>query len=197
MLSVLLGACCGVGARFFVWLMAAVKHLLGRLSVWVKPVVSGLAVGGLGLLVFSVTAEPFNYGPGYHLIRHVLDVQEPLLLLVFLFVAKAVATAFTAGGGGVGGIFFPMAAMGAIMGAGFNHVVTEPSGSLYPIIGTAAFVGAGYRTPLAAVAFVAETMGNPWALIPAMLATVVSLMVMGNAGISDRQRPLPTLGPAN
>ena len=196
-LSALLGACCGVGARFFVWLMASVKHLLERLPVWVRPVAAGSVVGGLGLLVFSATSEPFNYGPGYHLIRHVLQVQEPLLLLVFLFVAKSVATAFTAGGGGVGGIFFPMAAMGAIMGAGFSHLVTDPGGSLYPIIGTAAFVGAGYRTPLAAVAFVAETMGNPWALIPAMLATVVSLTVMGNASISHLQRPLPTIGPAN
>jgi chloride channel protein, CIC family len=191
LLSVVLGVCCGIGARFFVWMMTTVKEFLRRMPAWMRPLVAGTVVGGLGLLVYSATAEPFNYGPGYHLIRHVLAVQEPLSLLMFLFVAKSVATAFTSSGGGVGGIFFPMAAMGTIMGAGFNHIVAEPGTSLYPIIGTAAFVGAGYRTPLAAVAFVAETMGNPWALIPAMLATVASLMVMGNAGISDLQRPLP------
>jgi|WetSurMetagenome_2_1015567.scaffolds.fasta_scaffold09806_2 chloride channel protein, CIC family len=194
MLSVLLGACCGLGARLFVGLMAAAKRLADALPGWVRPIAAGLLVGGLGVLVFSATSEPYIYGPGYRLIRHLLEVQEPLSLLVFLFVAKGVATALTAAGGGVGGIFFPMAAMGAVMGAGFNHFVAEPQGSLYPIIGTAAFVGAGYRTPLAAVAFVAETMGNPWALIPAMLAAVVSLVMMGKAGVSDHQRSLPELG---
>lgn len=191
LLSVLLGACCGLGARLFVGLMAGSRWLLGRLPSWTRPLAAGLAVGGLGVLVFSATSEPYIYGPGYRLIRHLLEVQEPLQFLVFLFVAKGVATAFTAAGGGVGGIFFPMAVMGAIMGAGFNHLVAAPEGNLYPIIGTAAFLGAGYRTPLAAVAFVAETMGNPWALIPAMLATVVSLVMMGRSSVSDHQRALP------
>ncbi len=193
LLAVLLGACCGLGARFFVWLVSAVQKFLGTMPAWARPLAAGVVVGGLGMLVFAAAGEPFNYGPGYRLIRHLLEVQEPLLLLLFLFVAKSVATAFTAAGGGVGGLFFPMAAMGAAMGAGFNHFAGDSGGTLYPIIGTAAFVGGAYRTPLAAVAFVAETMGNPWSLIPAMLATVVSLMVMGERGLSEHQRPLPPL----
>jgi CIC family chloride channel protein len=190
LLAVLLGLCCGLGARLFVWLSAVAHRALEPLAPWARPLAAGLLIGVLGMLVFQACGEPLNYGPGYRLIRHLLTADSPLLLLLFLFVAKSTATAFTAAGGGVGGLFFPMAAMGAIMGSAFNHFVLEPGSSLYPIIGTAAFLGAGYRTPLAAVAFVAETMGNPWALIPAMLATVASLMVVGQAGISEHQRYL-------
>lgn len=190
LLAVLLGICCGLGARLFVGMAAVARQALAPLPPWLRPLTAGLLVGALGALVYLATGDPLNYGPGYRLIRHLLVTPDPVELLLFLFVAKSVATAFTAAGGGVGGLFFPMAAMGAIMGSSFNHVVHQTGNSLYPIIGTAAFIGAGYRTPLAAVAFVAETMGNPWALIPAMLATVASLAVMGQSGISDNQRYL-------
>ncbi len=190
LLAILLGFCCGLGARLFVGMSRGAHAALSRLPAWMRPAVAGLVVGVLGILVYAAAGEPLNYGPGYRLIRHLLTTPDPVMLLLFFLVAKSVATAVTAAGGGVGGLFFPMAAMGAIMGSAFNHVVHQPGGSLYPIIGTAAFLGAGYRTPLAAVAFVAETMGNPWALIPAMLATVASLAVMGQSGISDNQRYL-------
>ncbi len=195
LLAVLLGACCGLGARLFVWLSALARQVLEPVPAWLRPLVAGAVVGGLGVAVFLAAGSPLNYGPGYRLIRHLLVSDDPLSLLLLLLTAKMAATAFTAAGGGVGGLFFPMAAMGAIMGSGFNHFFPLQAGnSLYAIIGTAAFVGAGYRTPLAAVAFVAETMGNPWALIPAMLAAVTSLVVMGQAGISGHQRYLHPRG---
>jgi len=149
---------------------------------------AGAIVGALGALTYMQFGEPYIYGPGYHLIRHTLSFQDPLLMLAFLFGAKAVATAFSAAGGGVGGLFFPMTVMGVVVGSGFTHLVSGSWGTLYPLIGLAAFVAAGYRTPLAAVSFVAETTGNPWVLIPAMLASVTSFLTMGDRSISHHQR---------
>ena len=62
----------------------------------------------------------------------------------------------------------------------------------FAALGLAAFVAAGYRTPLAAVAFVAETTGDPWVLIPAMLASVASFLTMGKQSISRHQVSRPT-----
>jgi CIC family chloride channel protein len=186
--AMLLGLCCGLGARLFLWLMRTARRLLDLIgNAWAGAAFAGLVVGGLGMTVFQVFGEPFIYGPGYHLIRHLLAFGNPLALLLLLLTAKMVATAFTAAGGGVGGLFFPMAVMGVIMGSAFVHLLPPTWGSLYPLIGLAAFVAAGYRTPLAAVAFVAETTGNPWILIPAMLASVTSFLTMGSQSISEHQ----------
>ncbi len=186
--AALLGLCCGIGARLFVWITHLLKHAFRRLPGATRPLIGGLAVGALGTLVFMAFGEPYIYGPGYMLIRHTLTVQDPLSLLLLLFGAKLLATAFTVAGGGVGGLFFPQAVLGVILGSIFTFLMPGVPGPLFPLIGLAAFVGAGYRTPLAAVAFVAETTGNPWVLIPAMIATVVSFLVMGQAGVSERQQ---------
>jgi signal-transduction protein with cAMP-binding, CBS, and nucleotidyltransferase domain len=51
----------------------------------------------------------------------------------------------------------------------------------------AAFLGAGYRVPLAAVVFVAEVTGRPGFIVPGLIAAVVAQLVMGRASISPYQ----------
>ncbi len=189
-MALLLGIACGIGARIFVWLTKVVTRFLDHFKPVTRAAIAGIVVGGIGMLIFTIFGEPFIYGPGYKLIEHLLHYRDPFLLILLLLGCKMAATSFTCAGGGVGGLFFPMAVMGTAMGSGFSHFVPAAHNSLYPIIGLAAFVGAGYRTPLAAVAFVAETTGSPWALIPAMIASVVAFLTMGDTGISDEQRNL-------
>jgi CIC family chloride channel protein len=188
--ALFLGLSAGVGARFFVALASAAEGLLHRLpgGPYLRGAAAGLAVGSLGVLVFQVTGEPFIYGPGYRLLRHVLHSPESGEVLLFLLGAKMAATALTLAGGGVGGIFFPLAIMGTLLGAAFGRLTPEAPASFFPLLGAAAFLAAGYRTPLAAVAFVAETTGNPWILIPAMLASVAAFLTMGRKGVSRNQR---------
>lgn len=52
------------------------------------------------------------------------------------------------------------------------------------MVGIAAFLGAGYRTPLAGVAFVAEATGQPGFLVPALLAAAVAQLAMGRRSFS-------------
>lgn len=190
----LLGLTCGIGARFFVWLTNRIKKMFAPLSPITRAALGGILLGAVGWITYLVFNEPYVYGPGYKTIGHFLNhASDPLTLVLFLLVAKMFATAFTVGAGGVGGLFFPMAVMGTLVGSGFSHFMPPGTAtSLYAIIGLAAFVAAGYRTPLAAITFVAETTGNPWVLIPAMLASVVSYLSMGNHSISDQQRSIST-----
>ena len=60
--------------------------------------------------------------------------------------------------------------------------------TLYVLLGIAAFLGAGYRVPLAAVMFVAEATGQPGFIVPALFAAVAAELVMGDQSITTFQR---------
>jgi CIC family chloride channel protein len=91
-------------------------------------------------------------------------------------------------GGGVGGLFIPLVVGGAIVGRMVGEVVNPDDRTLFIIIGMAAFLGAGYRVPLAAVVFVAETTGQPGFIVPALFAAVAAELVMGGQSITPFQR---------
>ena len=55
------------------------------------------------------------------------------------------------------------------------------------MVGVAAFLGAGYRVPLAAVMFVAETTGRPSFVVPGLLAAVAAELMMGGASVTTYQ----------
>ena len=51
----------------------------------------------------------------------------------------------------------------------------------------AAFLGAGYRVPLAAVMFVAETTGRPGFVVPGLIAAVVAEITMARSSVTTYQ----------
>jgi chloride channel protein, CIC family len=56
------------------------------------------------------------------------------------------------------------------------------------VVGVAAFLGAGYRVPLAAVMFVAETTGGASFIVPALLAAAAAELVIGHSSVTTYQR---------
>src|SRR3546814_1540116 len=76
---------------------------------------------------------------------------------------------------------------GALVGRAMGGIFDSANATLFPVVGMAAFLGAGYRVPLAAVVFVAEFTGRPGFVVPGLIAAVVAQLVMGKASISDRQ----------
>ena len=77
---------------------------------------------------------------------------------------------------------------GALVGRAVGDIVNPSDPTLYVILGMAAFLGAGYRVPLAAVVFVAETTGQPGFIVPALFAAVAAELVMGEQSITPYQR---------
>jgi CIC family chloride channel protein len=69
-----------------------------------------------------------------------------------------------------------------------GDIINPLDPTLYVILGVAAFLGAGYRVPLAAVMFVAETTGQPGFIVPALFAAVAAELVMGDQSITTFQR---------
>jgi CIC family chloride channel protein len=78
--------------------------------------------------------------------------------------------------------------MGAALGGFFGEALFPGRLDLFVAVGMASFLAAGYKTPLASVAFIAETTSGPGYLIPSLIAAAVSYSVSGEASVSDRQK---------
>lgn len=186
----IIGVLCGIMAKMFIKTKKWTEQLKNLFSnyFFIYSLLCGLAVGSLGLITTSVFSKPFNYGPGYNTIRFLIENNVSFFPLLILFVTRFLSTPLTFSGGGTGGIFFPLVVLGVVVGSAFNLFLTPVDISFYPLIGLSSFVAAGYRTPLAAVTFAAETTGNPYVLIPSMIAAVFAFVTVGSKGVSDEQR---------
>lgn len=190
--AVLVGLGAGLAGRGFAWAVAGAKSLGAKVGSWVR-----LAVGAAVLAALAIAADvvfdtplPLTLGPGYETLDWVQDPNHALGLVALLFALRAVATVTTTGAGGTGGLFIPIAVQGVLFGRFIGGLLDQPGAGLYPTIGLAAFLGAGYRTPLTAVMFVAETSGDVAYVIPALVAAAVSQIVVGRASVVRHQRPV-------
>jgi chloride channel protein, CIC family len=183
-----LGIACGLGARVFAWLLRAAKSLSTRVVAWQRVGLAGVVLAGL---VFASRAafdgRAFSLGPGYRAVEYALDPHRSLAVVALLATVRVLATTTSVGGGGVGGLFVPLVVQGALTGRLIGGAVGGTNESLFVVLGIAAFLGAGYRVPLAAVMFVAEATGRPGFVVPGLLAAVVAELVMGTASVSPYQ----------
>ena len=178
----LLALIVSIGAKFYIEtfrrVAGAFRHAKG--PTWGKVAAGGLLTGALGF------AFPDVLGTSYDLIRVAFRADAASLVtaqgawtaagIFFLaFVLKAVATSFTVGSGGSGGVFGPALVCGATLSAGCGSLFTAvfPSSmGLHPasfaLVGMAGFLAATIRTPITAVIMVAELSGNHALLLPTM-----------------------------
>ncbi|MEL7208808.1 MAG: chloride channel protein, partial [Actinomycetota bacterium] len=190
--AVALGIGAGLGGRGFAWFVRQAKAVSKHWSPWALATIGGFLLGGLALASDRVFGEPLTLGPGVTVLEWV-TTGASLRLLVALFFFRAAATLVSVGAGGVGGLFIPLAVQGVLLG----HVVGDAldrfglgsteDARLWPILGLAAFLAAGYRTPIAAVMFVAESASGA-AVVPALIAAAVSQLVAGRSSVSAAQR---------
>ena len=189
--AIAVGLVAGIGARGFAWMLRRAKIVASR----PKPVLTTLAAGCALAALFAagrvLTGESLLVGPGYEVVAWASEPSHSAWLLLSLLALRCMATSVTVAGGGVGGLFIPLVVAGALTGSTIGHVVNQADLTLFIVIGVAAFLGAGYRVPLAAVMFVAETTGRPSFVVPGLLAAVAAELVMGRSSVTTYQRPAP------
>ena len=185
--AALVGVLAGVGARAFAWLVKAAKELSGTLNPVMRVGGAAVILGGLVVVSRLVFGESLTLGAGYNVIAWLAADPRAWGAVALLLALRTAATTATVGGGGAGGLFVPLVVGGALVGRLCGGGLAEPSQTLFPVIGVAAFLGAGYRTPLAAVMFVAESTGRPGFIVPGLIATVVSQLMMGSSSVSAYQ----------
>ncbi len=186
--ALVLGLLAGIGARAFASMLRLAKHLNRRVSAWIRVPTAGLTLALLFVCSRGLSGENLTTGPGYDTIRWALDPSHHLWLVAAILVLRCVATSTTVAGGGVGGLFIPLVVAGALAGRVVGGAIDVLDTSLFTVIGAAAFLGAGYRVPLAAVMFVAEATGQPGFVVPGLLAAVVAELMMGRQSVTPYQR---------
>ena len=185
--AVLLGVLAGLGGRFMARLVRQAKSRARETSLILRLFVGGSLLAGLAVGADIAFDSPLTIGPGFRAMEWVVAPEHGLGLIALLFGLRIAATIVTLGAGGVGGLFIPLAAQGVILGAFVGQVVNADRPGLYPILGLAAFLGAGYRAPISAVMFVAESTGGAF-VVPALIAAAVSQLVAGSSSVAEHQQ---------
>lgn len=185
--AVLLGLAAGLLARGFLRVIGAAKSAATKGHPMLRAVGGGLVIGATVLLAAGLGDSSLSLGPGYHALEWAMDPRQSLVAIAALGLLRVAGTAAAVGGGGTGGLFIPLVIQGALLGRVVGGLVEADTTTLFPLVGMAAFLGAGYRVPLAAVVFVAEFTGRPGFVVPGLIAAVVAQLVMGRRSISPYQ----------
>jgi CIC family chloride channel protein len=186
--GIVLGLAAGLVARGFAMLIRTAKRFTESGHPFGRVAAAGALVAALVLTGDALTGEPVVAGVGYATIDWALATDRAVWLLLAVLVLRAVATASTVAGGGVGGLFVPLVVAGALLGRAAAGLVPDFQRDLAVVVGVAAVLGAGYRVPLAAVVFVAEATGRPGFIVPALLAAVAADLTMGRLSVTPYQR---------
>jgi chloride channel protein, CIC family len=181
------GLAAGVFARLFIVVIATAKRSAVGAHRWLRAAGAGVTLGALFLLGRALTGTNLTLGPGYDTLRWALDPGRSVPLIAAVALMRFAATTSTVAGGGVGGLFIPLVIQGALIGRIASGLFEPSNRTLFPVVGIAAFLGAGYRVPLAAVVFVAEFTGRPGFVVPGLIAAVVAQLVMGRSSLSPYQ----------
>lgn len=187
----LLGAAIGLIAMTFAITFRRARSFVVKWAVphWTKLAVGGLMTGLCGLgFVYAFHDSLVPLGPNYEAVGLILDSQHAPVELIFFGIAKLFATIFSLATGGVSAMFVPLFLTGGALGTAFGQLVVHSSSlELYAAVGMASFIAAGYKTPLAAVVFVAEATGGHAFIIPALIGSAVAYGVSGDASVSGDQ----------
>ena len=189
---ILLGIFCGLVSLYFTRAMNSVEGVFGKLNNPYKK----LAFGGVMLSVLIFLFPPL-YGEGYSSLEALLTDNADALLnntyffdfrnyafVVVLYVIglvfiKVVATAFTNGSGGVGGVFAPSLFTGGVTGfliaylINMTGVITVPV-SYFVLAGMAGVMSGVMNSPLTAMFLIAEITSGYSLLVPLMITSVTA-----------------------
>ncbi len=165
----------------------------GKKHVYLKAIIGGLSLGALIFLF------PPLYGEGYDSVLNLLHKESaalisdstfipnagPWTLVVFavaLMLLKVVATSFTVGAGGNGGMFGSSLFTGAMCGFAFSHSVNllglaHLDEVNFTVIGMAAMMSGIIHSPLTAIFLIAEITGGYALFVPLMVVVSISYLV--------------------
>lgn len=163
-------------SRAVLWTMGAFERL--RLPAWSKPALGGLAVGGLGGLVFTDLL-----GSGRHTVTLALHDDLTWQLALVLIALKILATSLTLGSGGMGGFFMPSLFVGACIGtviqagASLVHGADVSPVGAYAMVGMGAYLGATLRAPVTSIVMVFELTHEYGLILPVMMSSILASFI--------------------
>jgi chloride channel protein, CIC family len=189
-----------------------------RIPEWMKPALGGAALGGfcvpIILFVGWRLAQPGQgvglLGGGYGAVQVAITGASWLPtgwsgvgLLLFLCLAKIIASSLTIGTGGSAGDFAPSLVIGGLFGGAFGRVAQlvlhdpriDPGAFALVAMGT--FYGGASHTPLSSLVLVCELAGSYDLLVPLMLAEGIAFVALRKKALYHAQIPTQRESPAH
>jgi len=159
----ILGTVVGLLSCLFNFLTFIVGKLfdgkLAKIPLTVKLIFAFLLVGVAGLFFTD------SVGSGHNLIIKITQSDFALQSILILLAIKIVLVIFSTNSGATGGLFFPLLAIGALIGGAMGKLfvffgMNEVYYKTIVIIGMCAFLGSTVRAPITALVFVVEATAN-------------------------------------
>jgi CIC family chloride channel protein len=195
-LYIILGVMAGFVSLYYVNVFSKVEKKLYK----VKSKTFKWLIGGVSLAVL-ISIFPSLFGEGYESIKSLAEVKPNDLLkqsilnkfisnewIVFILITltmllKAFATGITLGSGGNGGNFAPSLFVGAYLGFTFSYFlqlagITDIPVSNFTIVAMAGILSGVFHAPLTAIFLIAEITGGYELIIPLMIVSSISLIIV-------------------
>ncbi len=184
---------CGFGARLFARASHAVRPWQSGRWPWVRAVVAGVALSLLAMLAWSVTGAAITAGPGYvaadWAVSPTGDTSAGVWILCAALLLRVASVLLCVAAGGGGGVFTSMATNGLLIGVTVAVVLDIDNVTLLAVAGACAFLGAGYRIPLATAGLAIGIIGFVPPAALAVAAVILAIVCMGpRASASAGQR---------
>jgi CIC family chloride channel protein len=152
-----------------------------------KPALGGLMLGGLAFFL------PQVLGGGYDWIQSAIDGNLTLWMMLALVFAKIFATSFTISSGGSGGVFAPSLFIGSMLGGFYGRLCStlfpglllNPSG--FVLVGMGGFFAGVAKVPIASLIMVAEMTGGYSLIVPMMIVSIISYLLLGETSLYEKQ----------
>jgi CIC family chloride channel protein len=152
----------------------------------------GLLGGGYGAVQIAITGTSWLPG-GWN----------GAALLLFLCVAKIVASSLTIGSGGSAGDFAPALVIGGLFGGAFGRaaqlLIGDPriDPGAFALVAMGTFYGGVSHTPLSSLVLVCELAGSYDLLVPLMLAEGIAFIALRKKSLYQAQTPTRRQSPAH
>jgi len=178
-LYALLGIVCAFVGVVFIKLFYKIEDFFEKLTIphFLKPAIGGLLMGTIAIFSREVM------GVGYDTIYEILISQKTGLILIVILILKMLATSFTLGSGGSGGLFVPSLFLGAVTGGFLGWIfhfifpgITAYSGA-YGLVAMSAMLAATIRAPLTSILIIFEITQNYQIILPLMLSSIIANVV--------------------
>lgn len=196
-----------VGSRLYTGCFYAVADRFARLRLapWWKTALGGLVTGLIGFFFLPAIGTGYGYVQSALLTGGPLTAELSALAadlprvgiatLLGIAVLKTVATAFSVGSGGAGGLFGPAIVIGGALGGAVGMAMQRllPSWGLsvgaFTIIGMVSFFACVAKTPLSIILMVSEMTGNYGFIVPSMFICILAYVLNRDVRLYRSQLP--------
>jgi chloride channel protein, CIC family len=174
---------CALFSIIFIKLLRGTSNVLTQKikNSLTKAVLAAIPVA---LIVFFL---PQVRGEGYEFVEKLISgrYEEGILLIFLVVIFKIVATSFTLGAGGAGGVFAPALVIGSATGYLFYAIIrsispdiTLSSSGLYALMGMSGLISGILNAPLTGIFLIIEITDGYDAILPLLLVSFLSITIV-------------------